>query len=276
MLLKGTVIWAKRSHMCIKAVMISTTAFIIAAAITGCLLLCNCGPGSRTTSPPTSAITTSLPTAAIVDQLSLTVPNPGFVSSATSLLEEAGYTVDYYPGEQVTVPLYLDLPSHGYNLIILRVHSGISQEIASPTTKDVGLFTGEPFTGEYKYTYEGTGQGAYYNERLEVSSWIYIVGGRFVEKSMRGNFNKTIVILMGCDGLKIPRIAQAFLDRGAAAYVAWTEAVSSSFTDIVTFRLLQKYLREGLTIEDAVAQTETQVGPDTSSNAELRIMSNVH
>ena len=35
------------------------------------------------------------PRAAIVDQLSLTVPNPDFVESATETLERAGYIVDY-------------------------------------------------------------------------------------------------------------------------------------------------------------------------------------
>jgi hypothetical protein len=252
----------------IKAVVLITTAFIIAAAVTGGLLLCSCGSGSdnHTTGPPT---------AAIVDQLSLTVPNPDFVSSATSLLEEAGYTVDYYPGEQVTVPLYRDLPGLGYDLIILRVHSGIAQEVASPTTIDVGLFTGEPYT-ENKYMDEGSGQGATYNESGEFGPLKFIVGARFVEKSMRGNFNKTIVILMGCNGLKIPRMAQALIDRGAEAVVGWTDMVASNHTDTATTLLLQKYLREGLTIEDAVTQTEAELGPDPSFKAELKIMSNVH
>jgi hypothetical protein len=64
--------------------------------------------------------------AAIIDQLSLTQPNPDFAASATSILEQAGYAVDYFPGEQVTVDLYRNLPTHDYDLIILRVHSGIA------------------------------------------------------------------------------------------------------------------------------------------------------
>ena len=266
---KSSVTGAKRSHRHIKAVVLITTAFIIAAAVTGGLLLWNRGSGSHTTGPPT---------AAIVDQLSLTVPNPDFVSSATSLLEEAGYAVDYYPGEQVTVPLYRDLPSLGYDLIILRVHSGISTVVATATTVTTGnlsLFTGEPYT-ENKYQDQGVGWGALYNEKGEVGSWIFIVGARFVEKSMRGSFNKTIVILMGCDGLKLPKTPQDFLDRGAEAFVGWTEVVTSSHTDTATLHLLQKFLREGLTIEDAVAQTAAEVGPDPLSHAELQIMSNVH
>lgn len=56
--------------------------------------------------------------AAIVDQLSLTQPNPAFAETATGILEDAGYLVDYYPGEAVTVEFYRDLPTHGYDLIL--------------------------------------------------------------------------------------------------------------------------------------------------------------
>jgi hypothetical protein len=258
----------KRSHPHMKAVVFVITAFVIAAAVTGGLLLCTCGSGSHTTGPPK---------AAIVDQLSLTVPNPDFVSSTRSVLEEAGYVVDYYSGEQVTVPFYRDLPSLGYDLIILRVHSNISMVMVTATTAVMGnlaLFTGEPFT-ENKYQDEGVGRGTTYNERGEFSSWKFVVGGSFVEKSIRGRFNKTIVILMGCEGLKSPTTAQAFLDRGAEAVVGWTEAVESNHTDTATLRLLQKFLREGHTIEDAVAQTAAEVGPDPFSNAELQIMSSI-
>ncbi len=65
-------------------------------------------------------------TAAIVDQLSLTQPNPDFISSARSLLGEAGYTVDYFPGERVTVDFYRTLPQRDYDLILLIVHAGIT------------------------------------------------------------------------------------------------------------------------------------------------------
>jgi len=121
-----------------------------------------------------------------------------------------------------------------------------------------------------------TSYGTQPNESGEVSSLIFIVGARFVEKSMRGSFNKTIVILMGCDGLKLPKTPQDFLDRGAEAFVGWTEVVTSSHTDTATLYLLQKFLREKLTIKDAVYLTAAEVGPDPLSHAELRIMSNVH
>jgi len=43
--------------------------------------------------------------AAIVDQLSLSSPNPEFVQESIILLERNNYEVDYFPGEEVTVEL---------------------------------------------------------------------------------------------------------------------------------------------------------------------------
>ncbi|GAG52736.1 unnamed protein product, partial [marine sediment metagenome] len=45
----------------------------------------------------------SSPTAAIIDQLGATYPNPDFADAAAETLEQAGYAVDYYPPEQITV-----------------------------------------------------------------------------------------------------------------------------------------------------------------------------
>jgi len=82
--------------------------------------------------------------AAIVDHLSLTYPNQTFIETATTTLKQAGYTVDYYSGEKVTVEFYRNLPTHGYKIIILRVHSTTGGH------QSVSLFTSEPYS-ESKY-----------------------------------------------------------------------------------------------------------------------------
>ena len=83
-------------------------------------------------------------TAAIIDQASLTQPNPALAESATAILERAGYTVDYYPGEQVTVDFYRDLPTLGYDLLIVRTHSGLYLD--GIRTDEAFLFTSEPYS----------------------------------------------------------------------------------------------------------------------------------
>jgi hypothetical protein len=213
--------------------------------------------------------------AAIVDQLSLTQPNPAFAASATSILEQAGYTVDYFRGEQVTVEFYRNLPTHDYDLIILRVHSGITSEVDVTTGEKarmeyVALFTGEPYS-ETKYPDEPErriGKATYY----EGAPPLFGIGPDFITYSMRGSFDKALVVLMGCDGLRSQRTGQAFLDKGASAFVSWTRSVSASHTDAATERLLEKLLIDGLPVGEAVAQTAAEVGPDPSYGAELRVL----
>jgi hypothetical protein len=217
----------------------------------------------------------SQPRAAIVDQLSLTQPNPDFAASATTILEQADYVVDYFPGEQVTVDFYRDLPAHGYDLIILRVHSGIAEETDLTTGQTakmeyVSLFTGEPYSQD-SYPDEPIGRlgrATYY----EGAAPLFGIGPGFITDSMHGSFDKALIVLMGCDGLRSQTTAQAFLDKGASAFVNWSKAVSASHTDAATERLLEKLVIDGLPVGDAVAQTAAELGPDPSYGAELRVL----
>ena len=210
--------------------------------------------------------------AAIVDQLSLTQPSQGFVERATELLHDAGYLVDYYPGERVTVDLYRELPTRGYDLILLRVHSSRIAEKDGTITDDASLFTGEPYS-QTKHIDERrlkrVGISLYY----EGAPPLFGILPEFIAHSMEGRFQDTLIVAMGCDGLRSERPAQEFLDKGAKAFVSWNRSVSAGHTDAAPQRLLEKLLIEGLTVEDAVAQTAAEVGPDPAYGAELRIVS---
>jgi len=217
----------------------------------------------------------SQPKAVIADQLSLTQPNPDFVASATNILEQAGYAVDYYPGEEVTVDFYRELPTHDYDVVILRVHSGIAEETDITTGEKtmreyVSLFTGEPYRQD-KYPQEPMGRlgmATYY----EGAPPLFGIGPDFITYSMRGSFHDALIVLMGCDGLRSERTAQAFLDKGASAFVGWSESVSASHSDAAALRLLEKSVIEGLPVADAVAQTAAELGRDPSYGAELRVL----
>jgi hypothetical protein len=225
--------------------------------------------------------------AAIVDQLSLTFPNPTFVDSATSMLEKAGYAVDYYPGEEVTVNFYRDLPSHDYKLLILRVHSAVPgkdltvrgnasaatvQRVLSAIGEDSVLFTSEPYS-ETSYLEEQEALRLvpvqYYAD--DPGSWYFAITPDFMRSSMTGEFDGTTIVLLGCSGLAFDRTAAAFVEKGAKAVVGWTNLVSADHTDAATERLLQHLLAEGLTAKEAVAKTMTEVGPDPSYGSVLRI-----
>ena len=198
--------------------------------------------------------------AAIVDHLGLTQPNQTFTQTETNILEQAGFTVDYYPGEEVNVEFYRKLPTHDYGLIILRVHSGLLR--GSPT---LGLFTSERYE-QSKYIYQQlTDQlwGAVYSEEDREKGIIYFgISPLFVKHSMNGKFENTIIIMMGCDGLTYTDMAEVFIQKGAKVYISWNGPVSASHTDQATTRLLEHLITERQTIKRAVTETMKEAGPD--------------
>ena len=79
---------------------------------------------------------------------------------------------------------------------------------------------------------------------------------------MQREFNNSTIVMMGCEGLTNTKMAEAFIEKGAKAYISWSGAVSASHTDQATIYLLQHLLTENQTIEQAVENTMTEVGPD--------------
>jgi len=203
---------------------------------------------------------TSEPKAAIVDHLSLTYPNQTFIETATNILKQAGYSVDYYPGEKVTVEFYRNLPTHRYRLIILRVHSALGEVGQPPVT----LFTSEPYD-KTKYVYEQLTdrlEGVAFSEDWERGIIYFGIMPSFVRSSMNGRFNNTIIIMMGCNGLTYTNMAKAFVEKGAKVYIGWNDYVSASHTDMATTHLLQHFLNQNQTIGKAVENTMKEAGPD--------------
>ena len=223
-------------------------------------------------------------TAVIVDQLSLTQPNPDFAAKATETLKQAGYTVDYFAGEQVTVDFYRNLSAGHYGLIILRVHSGRSSEI-DPTTGEktkreyVSLFTGEPYddtkyvedrnpeAGGAELSFARIGRATYYPDAPP----LFGISPNFIKYSMRERFDRTVIIMMGCDGLISDMTAQAFVRKGAKAVMGWNGLISADHTDAATERLIQHLVIDRIAPAKAVTQTMAELGNDPQYGTELRI-----
>lgn len=226
------------------------------------------------------------PKAAIVDQLSLTFPNQDFVDKATGILEGAGYAVDYYPGEQATVEFYRDVPQQDYELLVLRVHSallkhltprpGVSSAVVDRAVAalqdNVFLFTSDSYS-DTQYLEEQTALRLVpvdYVEHPPPYTGYFGIASDFVRSSMRGKFDGTTVILMGCDGLTFDTTAAAFIEKGAGAVIGWDGAVSAAHTDEATERLLHYLLVEDLAPSEAVARAMADVGPDPSYGSKLQ------
>jgi len=221
------------------------------------------------TNQPVSS--TSEHKAAIVDHLSLTCPNQTFIETATNMLKQAGYTVDYYPGEEITVEFYRNLPTHRYGLVILRVHSAATRlsESAEYVEAPVSFFTSENYSVN-KYAWEQlTEQLLMASYSMPQPPYYFAITPEFVTSCTNGKFQNTIIIMMGCEGLSNTKMAEALVAKGAKIYIGWNASVSASHTDTETIRLLQHLLTEGQTLSEAVAETLPEVVPDQAYKSKL-------
>lgn len=210
------------------------------------------------------------PRAVIVDQLSLNAPDQAFVVDATAMLERAGYAVDYVPAKKVSVDFYRRLPTHHYEIILLRTHAGLRK--AKDGTLAANLFTSEPYSKTRYADEQAAGRlklAAGNREAFARGQIYFAISGSFVTDSMKGNFGGAAVVLMGCSAFRSQTLAQAFVQKGAGAVVGWDDLVSADHTDAATLDLLQHYLDVYMPLQDAAAAARTDVGPDPSSGAEL-------
>jgi hypothetical protein len=226
------------------------------------------GGGNLTLATPATAAGAQL-RAVIVDQLGDSVPDPQFILDATSILEAAGYGVDYVPESGATVDYYRTLPSQGYQLVVLRSHSA-RRVVQGTSSGDATLFTSETYD-ENKYVDE------LHALRLGVVQYddgrpgrFFGIRPAFVERDMQGTFDaSTLVILMGCDGLRNDRLASAFVNKGAGGFVSWDKPVTSTQTDLAVALLIKKLVDGTTKVSDAVKDTMATVGPDPAEGAVL-------
>jgi hypothetical protein len=185
------------------------------------------------------------------------------VESATNILEQSGFTVDYYPSEKVTVEFYRKLPLDGYDVIILRVHSASTALKEGEYVKTpVSLFTSENYSYT-KYIWEQlTDQLVMASRMMPEPPYYFAITPKFVTSSIKGKFQNSIIIMMGCEGLEDSSMAKAFVERGARVYIGWSGSVLASHTDIAVMRLLQHLILERQPVKKAVKNAMREIGPD--------------
>ena len=186
--------------------------------------------------------------AAIVDQLAEEIPNPTFVTNAETILENRGFNVTYY--NETDVNFFEKLAENDYGIIILRAHSALRE----PDNSTVDLFTSEPYNSsayiedqQNELLVEGI-----LNYSTGVKNY-FAITSNFIN-NLDGNFPQSIVIAMGCNTL-VPgkeQLAEAFINKGAKAYIGWNGYVGDSDTDSQTIQLLTNLFTHNETIDEAV------------------------
>jgi hypothetical protein len=205
--------------------------------------------------------------AVIVDQLSSIRENEEFVANVTGELEGYGFEVDLYQGRNVTVDLYRQLATHGYKLIIFRAHSGLLAE--NEETKDrTVLFTNEEYS-QLKHYAEQLDDRLVMARVGEGYPMVFGIPPKFISESMKGRFDDAVVIMMGCSGLFMRDLAEAFVGKGASVYIAWNGTVELYYVDQATPYLVRQLCSGNVTVKEAVDSTMEVIGPDPEHKAGL-------
>ena len=213
-----------------------------------------------------------IPKAAIVDQLYLLEPNPSFIAEATQMLETAGFKVDVWQGADITVDFYRKLSTMGYRFILFRVHSGVLLQLKGEEVvemKNTYFFTSENYTST-RYVADQLSDKVSYAIMAENSPNIFAVNSEFF-KDAKGNYNRTVILAMGCESYRYDDLPIAFVEKGASAYIGWSGVVTLEHVDKVTLDLLKNLCIGGMPIADAVSVTMTDLGPDPYFDSFLKI-----
>ena len=114
------------------------------------------------------------PRAAIIDQLHDDIPSQYFQDKAVELLQSAGYEVELFTTQELTVDFYKILPTMNYELIVFRTHAIGNDGPTNSLDESVSLFTGEKYRDDKYITEQLSGQigkGApYMSSLLDVSA----------------------------------------------------------------------------------------------------------
>lgn len=183
--------------------------------------------------------------AVIVDGLSVSYPDPSFTNNVTKTLSSVGYKVDYIGPDKFTVDSFANLPTGGYNLVIIRAHTAHS-----------AIITSEPYSTS-KYVFEQI-TGSIDPATIGTPTEYFAVTSDYISNSFHGRFPDAIIVLMGC-GDPADRItfASAFANRGANYLIGFDNSVSAQYTDTDTSVLLAA-LAHGASVPQSVSVASGQ------------------
>ena len=211
--------------------------------------------------------TTNLPiqrNIALIDQLGLNLANPAFVDNLSSVAKNAGRSFDYFPSGTASMDFFVNLPHLGYQIVILRTHgTGLA------ATDPAAIVTSD----HYSDTQHVGDQLADRVTPVNVNGTLYFaLRPSFVSDVMCGRFSGTLVLAMFCAGTQYTSLAEAFVEKGAEAYVGWNGVVTVYHADRA-FESLVRLLLEGKPVAESVQDVMTTVGPDPLHGATLQIYS---
>ncbi len=236
-------------HISSKVIIISV--LVISIGITASILYQGYSQGD--------ILSQSIRKAVILDQLYEDFPNEAFQNKATEYLEAAGYQVELYTTDEITVDFYKRLPLMNYEFIVLRTHGGVGLEGGSTT-----LTTGEKFQENQHFKEilnEQIGASIPIFRMAEIQgesdevireNSYFDINSKLVDNAMEGRFSDTVLVIGGCSALNSTILAESFVSRGVSSVVGWSGLVGDKDNDRITLEFLKKVLVNDIEIDDAI------------------------
>jgi len=218
--------------------------------------------------------------AAIIDQMQDSIPNESFQQKAQQYLESAGYDVDVYTTEDITVDFYKKLPSMNYEFIYIRTHSAEMVELEKSTF----LFTGEKYDINKHISEQLTGhvsRGIPIYDQIVIDEIIkedlplpdktyFTIGSKLIDELMIGEFPQSVIIIGGCESVRTKDLANSLISRGASAVIGWDSSINYIENDQVMSALLEEVLINKTGFYDAIVSVMQEFGSG------LQYSSNLH
>jgi hypothetical protein len=131
----------------------------------------------------------------------------------------------------------------------------------------------------YLFTAENYSSSKYVSDQLadrvsnalmeEDTPLVFAVNSEFMARA-DGDFNKTVILAMGCESYTHDDLPLAFIGKGASAFIGWSDTVSLDYVDRSTLELLKNLCTEDMTISGGVAATMEKMGTDPYFDSYLK------
>ena len=135
-----------------------------------------------------SSNTPQISRAAVIDQLSSIRPGSSLIHETYDMLTARGISTDVFLPVDITVGFYANLARRGYDLIILRVHTGLGN-VQAP----IGLFTNELYD-QNRYVLEQANLLVGAAQADPSSPIVFAVTPKFIRETMQGKFSNLSLI----------------------------------------------------------------------------------
>jgi len=217
--------------------------------------------------------------AAIIDQLHDSLPNKRHQQKALKYFVNAGYDVDLYTTEDITIDFYKKLPSMNYKFIYIRTHSvevvelGNSTLVLTGEEYDINKYISEQLSGQIHRASPIYDQlladEIMKNDQSSLEKTYFTIGSKFMSELAIGEFPQSVILIGGCESVRTQDLARSFIERGASAIIGWDRTINSMENDRVMLALLEEILINKTNLRDSIISVMEEFGPNLEFHSQL-------